>query len=456
MKRETYTTHGGRDSMATKLERIAEVARTRPTEKFTSLAHLINENMLTTCHKEMDKNKAVGADGVTKEEYEVNLGENIKDLIARMKRNAYKPQPVKRVYIPKPGTDKKRPLGLPAYEDKLVQASLAKILNAIYEQEFLDCSFGFRPQRSCHDALKVLNKIVNKPEISYIVDADIRGFFDHVDQEWMMKFIKHRIADPNIQRLISRIMKAGVIEVGISYETPEGVPQGGPISPILANIYLHYVIDLWFEKRIRRQCKGASYMVRYADDSVFCFQYEEEAKEFYQQLIERLKEFKLEIAEEKTKIITLGKDDSNDEDDEGNKVAGNFDFLGFTHYIGSCRDGRKRVKRKTSMKKYRASLLRAKEWIRDNRHIPTKELMEKIVAKLRGYCQYYGVTDNIHDVSSYVWRVRRLLYKWLNRRSQRKSFNWDGFILFLNKYPLPKAQIYVNIFQLGQGKSYAM
>jgi len=251
-------------------------------------------------------------------------------------------------------------------------------------------------------------------------------------------------------------MKAGVIEAGISYETPGGVPQGGPISPILANIYLHYVIDLWFEKRIRRQCKGVAYMVRYADDTVFCFQYNEEADEFYQKLIERLNKFNLEIAEEKTKIITLGKDDNDEDDDEGNRAAGRFDFLGFTHYIGSCKDGRKRVKRMTSKKKYKASLLKFKEWIRDNRHIPTKELMEKIATKLRGYCQYYGVTDNIYAVSSYIWRVRRFLYKWLNRRSQRKSFDWNGFVLFLNKYPLPKARIYVNIFQIGKGKSYVM
>ena len=213
--------------METKLARIAEVARVRPKETFTSLAHLINAEMIKTCHKQMDKKKAVGIDETTKEEYEDNLEENIKDLLARMKRQAYKPQSVKRVYIPKPGTDKKRPLGIPAYEDKLVQLALAKILNAIYEQDFLECSFGFRPQRSCHDALKVLNVIVNKPEINYVVDADIRGFFEYVDHEWMMKFIKHRIADPNIQRIISRFMKAGVMEAGIRYETPEGVPQGG-------------------------------------------------------------------------------------------------------------------------------------------------------------------------------------------------------------------------------------
>ncbi|MEN6412492.1 MAG: group II intron reverse transcriptase/maturase [Veillonellales bacterium] len=438
--------------METKLARIAEVARAKPEEKFTSLAHLINAEMIEACHKQMDKRKAVGIDEVSKGEYENNLAENINDLLARMKRQAYKPQSVRRVYIPKPGTDKKRPLGIPAYEDKLVQLALAKILNAIYEQDFLECSFGFRPQRSCHDALKVLNAIVNKPAINYVVDADIKGFFDHVDHEWMMKFIKHRIADPNIQRLISRFMKAGVMEVGIRKDTPEGVPQGGPISPILANVYLHYVMDLWFEKRIRRQCKGSSYMVRYADDAVFCFQYENEAKEFYQQLIMRLKEFNLEIAAEKTKIISLGKRKNNDNDN----TPGNFDFLGFTHYSAKNSNGQTIVRRKTSKKKYRASLLRVKEWLKTNRHEPIKELMQKLRIKLQGYCRYYGVTGNRYAVGDFIEETRQLLYKWLNRRSQRKSLNWVKFELFLKKYPLFKAHTFVNIFELGIGKSYIM
>ncbi|WP_291300778.1 reverse transcriptase domain-containing protein [Desulfosporosinus sp. BICA1-9] len=245
--------------MDTKLARIAETARTRPQEKFTSLAHLINEETIKQCHQEMNGKKAAGVDDVTKEEYGSNLDANVKDLIHRMKRQAYKPQPVRRVYIPKPGSDKKRPLGIPAYEDKLVQAALARILNAVYEQDFLECSFGFRPKRGCHDALKVLNKIVNNRKINYVVDADIRAFFDHVDHEWLMKFIQHRIADPNILRLIARFLKSGIIDAGIIYDTPEGTPQGGVCSPILANVYLHYVLDLWFEKRIRKACKGLAY-----------------------------------------------------------------------------------------------------------------------------------------------------------------------------------------------------
>jgi group II intron reverse transcriptase/maturase len=439
--------------METKLTRIAEVARTRPNEKFTSLAHLINEEAIKECHKEMSRKKAAGVDEVTKEEYELNLEDNIKDLVLRMKRQAYKPQPVRRVYIPKPGTGKKRPLGIPAYEDKLVQAALAKILNAIYEQDFQECAFGFRPNRGSHDALKVLNIILNKKEINYVVDADIRAFFDHVDHEWLLKFLQHRITDHNILRLIARFLKSGIIETGIKYDTHEGTPQGGVVSPILANIYLHYVLDLWFEKRIRKACKGAAYLIRYADDVVFCFEYEEEAKQFYSQMIERLKAFKLEVAEEKTKIIRLGKDD-----DDNDNVGGNnsFDFLGFTHYQCASRDGTKSIRRKTSKKKYRASLLRCKEWIRNNRHMPTKEFMQKLKIKLQGYCRYYGVSGNRSAVSDFVDEVKRLIFKWLNRRSQRKSFSWDKFNLFLKKYPLPQVKTYVNIFELGAGHSYVM
>ena len=252
--------------METKLAKIAEVAKTKPEEKFTSLVHLINKEMLIECHKQLEGRKATGIDKVSKAEYEQNLESNIEDLLARMKRQAYKPQAVRRTYIEKPGSNKMRPLGIPAYEDKLVQLAMVKIMNAIYEQDFLDCSFGFRPGRSCHDALKTLNYVMEKGKVNYIVDADIKGFFDHVDHEWLMKFLKHRIEDPNLLRIVTRFLKAGVMEAGIKYDTPQGTPQGGVISPLLANIYLHYILDLWFYKVVRRKSRGKAYMVRYADD----------------------------------------------------------------------------------------------------------------------------------------------------------------------------------------------
>lgn len=439
--------------METKLERIAEVAKSEPKERFTSLIHLINKESLIQCHDEMKAKKASGIDEVTKEIYDSNLMENIEDLVARMKRQAYKPQPARRVYIPKPGTTDKRPLGIPSYEDKLVQASLGKILSSIYEQDFLECSFGFRPNRSCHDALKILNKIVNKPNIHYVVDTDIKSFFDNVNHEWMMKFLEHRIEDKNLLRLISRFLKAGIIDSGIKHDTPQGTPQGGVCSPILANIYLHYVLDLWFDKIVRKYCKGSAYMVRYADDSIFCFQYEEDAKYFYEALILRLDKFNLEVAKEKTKFIKLnkGKDDDNDNGD-GNS----FDFLGFTHYVGVDKNGSKRVKRKTSKKKYRASLLRCKEWIKANRILPTEVFMKTIISKIQGHCRYYGITDNRRSVGNYIDECRSLIFKWLNRRSQKRSFDWNKFVLFLKKYPLPKVKTYVNIFELGAGSSYLL
>lgn len=436
--------------MYTKLAGIAEVAKQRPNEKFTSLAHLINVDMLRLCHGEMKGRKAVGVDAVTKEMYEENLEENLNDLVGRMKQHAYRPQPVRRVYIEKPGSHKKRPLGIPAYEDKLVQAAVAKILTAIYEPEFLNFSFGFRPGRGCHDALRALNDILYFQPVNYVVDVDIRGFFDHVDHSWMMKFLEHRIADPNLLRLIKRFLKSGIMENGERIQTLEGTPQGGTISPILANVYLHYVVDLWFEKRVRKQCHGVASMIRYADDQVFCFEMEEEAKEFYKELSQRLNAFGLELAEEKSRIITFGRGAYEQTRKEkmvkkyngGNGKLGTFDFLGFTHYCSTGRNGTFRVKRKTSDKKYRASLTNAKQWIMKFRHLPKRMLMDMLSLKLRGYYQYYGIQDNIEMLNRFCYEVKRFLFKYLNRRSQRRSYTWEKFNLFLKEFPLPKPRIY--------------
>ena len=432
--------------METKLARIAEIAIERPNEKFTSLAHLLSEDMLKQCHNELNGNKASGIDQVTKEEYDKNLEANISNLVAKLKKKSYQPLPVKRVNIPKPGSDKTRPLGLPAYEDKIVQLGLTKILTAIYEVDFLDFSFGFRPERSCHDALRMLNQNIERGKVSYIVDADIKGFFDHVDHNWMMKFLGHRISDPSIHWLIRRILKAGYMEEGKLHKTEEGTPQGGVVSPILANIYLHYALDIWFENSVKPGCRGESYIVRYADDFVCCFQYKEDAERFYRALVNRLGKFNLSIATEKTKIISFGRfsEDMSDKDDK--KKPDTFDFLGFTHYCSKSSQGKFRVKRKTSLKKYKAALLRIKSWIRYNRNTPMKVLVEELKTKLRGHYQYYGITDNASMLSSFLYDTTRLLYKWLNRRSQRASFNWSKFNMFLSKYELPRPKICVNIY----------
>lgn len=412
--------------METKLTRIAELAKRRPRVKLQTLIHAIDEESLKTAHNALSANKAVGVDAVTKEEYGEKLQENITDLLSRMKRQAYKPQPVKRVYIPK--TDKKkRPLGIPAYEDKLVQRVLNDILTVIYEPEFLDCSYGFRSGRSCHDALKEVTKILEKRKVSYVVDADIKGFFDNVDHGWMVKFLRERIQDPNFLRLIQRFLKAGVIEAGVEYETDTGTPQGGIISPTLANVYLHYVLDLWFAVKIKRECRGEAYLIRYCDDFVCFFQYQDEAEAFYGKLIERLRKFNLEIAEEKTKIMEFGRFAEERRHKRGEGKPETFDFLGFTHYCSKSKNGKFRVKRKTSRKKFKAKLKHFAEWLYQNMHTEIGELIKKINVKLVGYYRYYGVTDNTNRIHAFGYYIRRKLFEILNRRSQKKSLTWEGF-----------------------------
>jgi RNA-directed DNA polymerase len=442
--------------METKLMRIAELARSHPDMKFTSLAHLLDEEALKQCHHELPNKKATGVNRTTKEEYGEHLDENIQQLVKQLKTKDYRPTPVRRAYIPKTGSSKKRPLGIPEHEDKIVQRAIAKTLNAIYEQDFLDSSFGFRPNRNCHDALKILNFYLERRYTNYIVDADIKGFFDNVNHEWMMKFLQHRIKDPSLLRLIARFLKGGYMEKGKLYKTEEGTPQGGLISPILANVYLHFVLDLWFEKVVRKQCKGQAYIVRYADDFVCCFQYEDDAQNFYYALIQRLKMFQLEIARDKTKIIPFGRFASETCRRKGMGKPQTFDFLGFTHYCSKSQNGKFRVKRKTSKKKMNAKLKQCKEWLKANRNKGIEVILDRLNRSLKGYYNYYCITDNTPTVNNFQDRVRGLLFKWMNRRSQRKSFNWDKFLLFMKKFPLPKPNVKVNIYQLKEEINYIL
>ena len=442
--------------METKLLRIAELAKSDPKMKFTSLAHLLNVQSLIQCHHELPNNKATGVNGTTKEQYAESLEENIMDLTSRLRSKSYRPIPVRRMYIPKLNSNKRRPLGIPEHEDKIVQKGIAKVLNAIYENDFLDCSFGFRPNRNCHDALKILNFYIEKRLVSYVVDVDIKGFFDNVDHKWMMEFLKHRITDPSLLRIISRFLKGGYMEEGRRYKTDKGTPQGGVISPILANVYLHYVLDLWFEKVVRKQCEGQAYMVRYADDFVCCFQHKREAIQFYESLKLRLKKFNLEIAEDKTKVIPFGRFAENNAKRTGNGKPATFDFLGFTHYCGKSKQGKFRVKRKSSRKKVQGKLKESKEWLKSNRNKNIHLIMERFRRSLVGYYNYYCITDNSQTVNDFKEKIEILLFKWLNRRSQRKSFTWDKFRLFLQMFPLPKPRIRVNIYELRKEISYIL
>ena len=456
LERETFTTLGGRNLMETKLKRIAELANERPDIKFTSLVHLLNEVNLKRCHQELPAGKATGINGVTKVEYGEDLDENIARLVEKLKRKSYRPIPVRRTYIAKPGTKMKRPLGIPEHEDKIVQRGIAKILNAIYEPIFLDCSFGFRPNRNCHDALKILNVYIEERHTNYIVDVDIKGFFDNVSHEWMMKFLEHKIADRNLLRIIGRFLKGGYMEEGKYYKTDVGTPQGGIISPILANIYLHYVLDLWFEKVVRKSCIGQAYMVRYADDFVCCFQSETEANKFYRDLVVRLRKFNLEISEDKTKIIPFGKYAGKNAKRRGDKKPETFDFLGFTHFVSQSKYGKFRVKRKTSGKKMRAKLKECKEWLIKHRNMKIHDIVDRIRRSLTGYFNYYCITDNTRSVRKFVEKIKGLFFKWMNRRSQRKSFNYEKFQLFIKKFPFPTPRVKVNIYSLRSEIKYIL
>ena len=432
--------------MGTKLERIMEISATTPKPEFTSLYHLINIEMLKQCHKELDGSKAVGIDKVTKAEYEEHLEENLTNLVDKLKNKAYKPLPSLRVFIPK-ANGKKRPLGIASYEDKIVQLAVKKILEAIYEPRFLNCMYGFRPNRGCHDAIKEVHRQISNEHINHVVDADIKGFFDHLSHEWMMEFLKLYINDPNLLWLINKYLKAGVMTDGVFEESEEGSAQGNIISPILANIYMHNVLTLWYKFVIKNNAVGNSFLAVYADDFIAGFQYKEDAERYYVLLKERLKKFNLEMEESKSRMIEFGKYAEINSRRKYGRKAETFDFLGFTFYCGkSKRSGDFCVKLKTNSKKFSQKLKQTKEWLYQNNDLPVKEMITKLNKKLVGHYRYYGVSHNINKLSAFLHYVQRYLFKVLNRRSHKKSYTWDGYIDMLKVYPLAKPKIYVKLF----------
>jgi len=409
--------------------------------RFTSLAHLLTVDFLKECFRELKRNKASGVDGVTVEEYGANLEENLKDLVGRLKRKWYRPQPVRRIYIPKPKGGG-RPLGIPTVEDKIVQMGLKKILEAIFEVDFLDVSFGFRPKKNCHQALDELDKTIMRRPVNYVVDMDIEKFFDSVDHKWLRKFLEVRITDPNILRLVGRFLKTGVMEEGKYYQVDKGTPQGGILSPLLANIYLHYCLDVWFKKRMRGQLKGYARLIRYADDFVICFEKIEEAEGFGRALRERLSKFGLKVEEEKSRIISFGRYPYYSVQKSGKKLA-TFDFLGFTHYCTRTRRGYFRLGRKTSKTKYRQRIKETNQWLKGVRNrVKLKEWWEVLRLKLMGHYHYYGISGNMAELKAFHKQTVRLAFKWVNRRSQKRSYNWAQFRRHLEYNPLPKPKIY--------------
>ena len=428
--------------MARDLTRIGEKARQNSRMRFTSIYHFVTDrDHLRACYEGIDPEKATGVDGITKAEYGKELESNLDDLRARLGRLGYRPQPVRRVYIPKPGSNKKRPLGILCFEDKLVGMALTRVLEQIYEADFLESSYGYRPGRRQHQALDQLGQTIQQRKVSFIVEADIKGFFDHVNWKWLLKFLNHRIGDKRVLRLVTRMLKSGVMEDGLVRASDEGVPQGGNVSPILSNVYLHYTLDLWFERRFRRQGRGEAYYFRFADDFLACFQYRADAERFLREMKARLEQFHLEIEPSKTKLLSFGRFAEREATRSGRK-PGTFDFLGFTHYCGKTRHGHFKVKRRTAGKKYRAKLNEVKEWLRRERSWQKKgQLLQRAKLKLEGHLNYYAITDNAPMCDAFRIRMMKLLFKWLNRQSQRRSYNWAQFLDALKWVGWPSVRI---------------
>ena len=403
---------------------VRQAARERKQEQFTSLLHHLTVGLLRDSYYALKRNASPGVDGVSWREYENGVEERLKDLHGRVHRGAYRAQPSRRVYIPK-ADGRQRPLGIASLEDKIVQQAVVTILNQIYEVDFRGFSYGFRPGRSPHRALDALNVGIERKPVNWILDADIRGFFDNMDHEWTMRFLEHRVADNRILRLIRKWLKAGVSEDGNWSESKVGTPQGAVISPLLANVYLHYVFDLWAEVWREKVARGELIVVRYADDLVVGFQDRQDAERFLSEFRERLGKFGLELHPEKTRLIEFGRFAQANREQRGEGKAETFTFLGFTHYCWTNPKGGFAVRRKTSPKRMRAKLQELKEELRKRVHEPVGEVGQRLKRVVEGYYRYHAVPDNLRTLSQFRDRLCTLWRSILGRRSQRSRPSWD-------------------------------
>jgi RNA-directed DNA polymerase len=427
----------------TKLKRIAVLSAANPERVFTNVMHHFNVESLRRCFQELDGRKAIGSDGIDKASYEENLETNLQNLVARMKCMAYIPGNVREVQIPKDGKSNTfRTLGISNFEDKIVQRMMHKVLESIYEPLFHENSYGFRPERSCQDAIKALNNHLYSNNVETVIDVDLSNFFGSISHEELIKVIRKKISDPKLIRYLIRMFKSGILADGELTISDEGVIQGSGCSPILSNIFADEVVDKWMEKEVKPRCRGEVKMIRYADDIVICCEYNTDAERIKLALPHRLAKYGLKMNEDKTKLVKFSKRKHR----RGEKQEP-FDFLGFTFYLGKTRKGFSIVKLMTNGKRLRAKLKKVNEWARDIRNKRSlKQIMKLAASKLRGHIQYYGVSNNIREVGKFVYKVKRTLFKWLNRRSQRKSFNWEQFQLFLDRVKFPKARICHKLF----------
>jgi group II intron reverse transcriptase/maturase len=418
------------------LSALRAKAEQNPKHRFRALSRLLDRRMLGEAFKCLKRKAAPGIDGVSHAEYAKDLDRNLEDLEKRLKAGRYRARSVRRRWIAKPGSQKRRPLGIPALEDKIVQQAVKMILESIWEADFVEESIGYRAGKGARQASKDLREALNGGEYRWVVEADIRSFFDRIDHGWMVRMLQERIADRKLIRLIVKWLKAGVLEEdGQTVHPATGTPQGGVISPVLANIYLHFVQDLWIDRVVRRKAKGRVLFRRYADDSVVCFEREEDARAYLSDLPERLSKFGLQIAEEKSSLVRFDRWNPD--------RSGKFTFLGFDFYWARTIRNPKAsvVKRRTNREKFRASLLAFKEWIKRARNLPIPSIVAVLRRKLQGYWNYYGVRGNSVMLGRYEWAVKTMVHKWLNRRSQRRSMTWAAFARKWQRWKVPAARI---------------
>ena len=432
-----------RELTATKLQRITWLSSRDQSKCFNNLMHLFNGESLEDCYRELARNKAPGIDQVSKEEYGKQLIANLDELVNKLKRMSYRPGHLREVKIPKEGRPGAvRALAISNFEDKLIQKMMHKVLESIYEPTFLDCSYGFRPGRGCHDAVRALRHYLYENEVETIIDVDLANYFGTIKREILLEILSKRIADKKLLRYIVRLLKSGILSEGELKVTEEGVCQGSACSPILANIFAHYVIDKWFQGVVKRSCLGKVELFRYADDIIICCRYASDAKRIRKALVGRLMKYGLKLNEDKTRMVNFSKKSY----ETGAKPEG-FDFLGFTLYWGRSRSGRAIPKLKSSGKRLRVKLKRVNLWAKKIRDVcKLKDIWKLFCLKLAGHIRYFGVSFNTQGVKRFVCEAVRILFRWLNRRSQKKSFTWEEFMLFMNNYPVPKARIWHKLY----------
>jgi RNA-directed DNA polymerase len=429
-----------RHEVSTKQKQIAENAKRLPEASFTALAHHMDKGWLHEAYRETRKDASPGIDGVTSEEYGENLEENLQSLLDRAKSGRYRAPAVKRVHIPKGKGKETRPLGLPTFEDKILQRAVKMILEPLYEQEFLDCSCGFRPGRSQHTAIKMMRDELTKMKGGWIIDIDIKKYFDSIDHRKLREIIGKRVCDGVITRLLGKWLNAGILENGELSYSKEGAPQGGVLSPLLSNIYLHEVLDRWFESTVKPRLKGKAFIIRYADDVIMGFQTKEDALRVYRVLPKRFAKYNLTLHPGKTRILCFRK-----QEEDGDKPE-TFNFLGFTHYWGKSRRGYYVIKHRTAKDRMARTVHKFNIWLKKNRHVNVREQHAILCRKLQGHYAYFGITSNYDSLYSLWEMVKRLWRKWLSLRSRKSGMNWEKFNLLLEKYPLTRPRVVHSIY----------